>query len=232
MQARDEVTTARTELDRWLYAAGHDLAEPARTIKGFLGLLERRHGSALDADAREFIGFAVDAANRLEVMLEALLEYGRIGKEPCPAEPVDLAAVLESVLAGFASRLEATGGCIEIGPLPAVTGSRKLWRRLLAILIDNALTYQGSEPPHVRIRGDRAKLTVADNGIGIDPRFFDRIFEPFQRLHSRDAIKGCGMGLAIGRRIAEHMGGTLDVKAGEAGGSIFVVGLPGAQPTP
>jgi light-regulated signal transduction histidine kinase (bacteriophytochrome) len=231
MNARDEVTTARAELDRWLYAAGHDLAEPARTIKGFLGLLERRHGAALDADARELIGFAVDAATRLEVMLEALLEFGRIGKEPCPAEPVDLAAVLETVRTGFASRIEETGARIEIGPLPAVAGSRKLWRRLLAILIDNALTYRGSEPPLVRIRGDRARLTVADNGIGIDPRFFERIFEPFQRLHSRDAIKGCGMGLTIARRIAEQLGGTLGVEAGETGGSIFVVGLPGAQPT-
>ncbi len=232
MNARGEVTTTRAEFDRWLYAAGHDLAEPARTIKGFLGLLERRHGAALDADAREFIGFAVDAATRLEVMLEALLEYGRIGREPCPAEPVDLAAVLETVRAGLASRIEETGGRIQIGPLPPVTGSAKLWRRLLAILIDNALTYRGSEPPLVRIRGDRAKLTVADNGIGIDPRFCERIFEPFQRLHSRDTIKGCGMGLTIARRIAEHLGGTLDVQAGEAGGSVFVIGLPEGHVAP
>jgi len=223
---------ARNDFERWLYAAGHDLAEPARTIKGFLDLLQRRHGSALDDEAREFIGFAVDAAVRLETMLAALQEFGRIGTVPCPNEPVDLAAVAESLVAGFAARLDETGGRIEIGGLPVVRGSRTLWRRLFAILIENALLYRGSEPLFVRIAGDDERITVADNGIGIDPRFHGRIFEPFQRLHTRDAIPGCGMGLTIARRIAEHMGCALDVETTDGGGSVFVVGLPDPQPTP
>ena len=232
MHAREEATAARAELDRWLYAAGHDLAEPARTIKSFLALLERRHGAILDNDAREYIGFAVDAASRLEAMLEALMELGRIGKEPTSDESVDLGAVIGSVLRRLAPRLDETGGRVEIGPLPSVTGSVRLWRRLLGILIENALLYRGSAPPLVRIAGDEARLTVADNGIGIDPRFHTRIFEPFQRLHTRDAIPGCGMGLTIARRIAERMGCTLDVEAGESGGSVFVVTLPSNQATP
>lgn len=219
---------SREELDRWLYAAGHDLAEPARTVKGFLDLLQRRHGASLDDEAREFIGFAVDAASRLETMLAALLEFGRIGKEPCTADPVDLRDVLDSVMAG----LDGTRGRIEIGALPVVRGSRKLWRRLFAILVENALLYRSGEPPLVRIVGDDGRLTVADNGIGIDPRFHARIFEPFQRLHTRDAIPGCGMGLTIARRIAAHLGCTLDVEAADGGGSVFVVGLPHPQPTP
>lgn len=230
MNARDEATAARAELDRWLYAAGHDLAEPARTIKSFLALLERRHGPALDADAREFIGFAVDAASRLETMLDSLLEVGRIGKEPSSAEPVDLAAIIASVKVSLAPRLDETAGRVETGDLPSVTGSRKLWRRLFAVLIENGLLYRGSEPPLVRIAGDAERITIADNGIGIDPRFHTRIFEPFQRLHTRDAIPGCGMGLTIARRIAEHMESTLDVEAGENGGSVFVITLPRRQP--
>lgn len=230
MKARDEVTAAQAELDRWLYAAGHDLAEPARTIKSFLALLEQRHGPALDADAQEFISFAVDAAGRLETMLDALLEIARIGSEPRSEEPVDLAAIIDSVLARSAVRLDETGGRVEIGELSPVTGSAKLWRRLFTILIDNALLYRGSAPPLIRIASDDARLTVADNGIGIEQRFHARIFEPFQRLHTRDAIPGCGMGLTIARRSAEHMGSTLDVQAGDSGGSVFVITLPRRHP--
>ncbi len=232
MHARDEVTAARAELDRWLYAAGHDLAEPARTIKSFLALLERRHEAALDNDARAYVGFAVDAASRLEAMLDALLELGRIGNEPCPEAQVDLGAVVDSVLARLAPRLDETGARVEIEALPSVTGSAKLWRRLFSILIENALLYRGSAPPLIRIAGDGVRLTVADNGIGIEPRFHARIFEPFQRLHTRDAIPGCGMGLTIARRIAQHLGSTLDVEAAEGGGSVFVVTLPKAQVAP
>ena len=222
----------RDDFDRWLYAAGHDLAEPARTIKSFLDLLQRRHGAALDGEAREFVGFAVDAASRLETMLAALQEFGRIGQEPCPGEPVDLGAVLPEVVAGFDARLAETGGRVEIGSLPMVRGSRKLWRRLFVILLDNALLYCSSAPPVIRIVGEPARITVADNGIGIDPRFHARIFEPFQRLHNRDAIPGCGMGLTVARRIAAQMGFSLDVEAGEDGGSVFVVGLQHPQSTP
>jgi len=218
----------RDDFERWLYAAGHDLAEPARTIKGFLDLLQRRHGAALDGEAREFIGFAVDAAVRLETMLAALQEFGRIGTVPCPNEPVDLRDVLETVVAG----LDARQGRLEIGALPVVCGSRKLWRRLFAILIENALLYRSDDPPLIHIAGNGERITVADNGVGIDPRFHGRIFEPFQRLHTRDAIPGCGMGLTIARRIAERMGCTLDVEAADGGGSVFVVGLPHPQPTP
>lgn len=231
MRTRGDSSGPRAEFDRWLYAAGHDLAEPARTIKSFLELLQRRHGAALDGEAREFIDFAVDAAARLETMLAGLLEFGRVGAAPCPNEPVDLAAVSASVVAAIAGRLEETGGRVEIGALPMVRGSRKLWRRLFAILLENALLYRGSEPLLVRIAGDNERITIADNGIGIDPRFYERIFEPFQRLHTRDAIPGCGMGLTVARRIAAHMDCTLDVEAADRGGSVFVVRLPDPQST-
>lgn len=229
MITREEVDSTRAELDRWLRAAGHDLAEPARTIRSFLDLLERRHAATLDAEAREYIGFATDAAARLETMLAALLEYGRVGREPFAPTPVDLAAVVERIETELVPLLAETGGRIEVGSLPPVEGSLKHWRRLMAILIDNALTYRGVDPPVVEIRAESGRITVADNGIGIEPRFHQRIFEPFQRLHTRDAIPGCGMGLTIARRIAQHQHCRLDVAPRDGGGSVFVVTLPGGQ---
>jgi signal transduction histidine kinase len=231
MQRRNGTTEAdvvRAELDRWLHAAGHDLAEPARTVRSFLELVERRHGASLADEAREYVGFAADAARRLEVMLASLLEFAQIGAEPTPAANVDLQPVIEGAVRGLRPQLDATGGRVEIAALPTVTGSARLWRRLFTILIENAIVYRGAAAPLVHVTAAPGRITVADNGIGIAPRFFARIFEPFQRLHTRDAIPGCGMGLTIARRIAEHHGCTLDVESGEPGGSVFVVGLPAA----
>jgi light-regulated signal transduction histidine kinase (bacteriophytochrome) len=227
-EASDEVARLRGELRQLLHACGHDLAEPARTVKSFLDLLERRHGATLEPEAREYVGFAVDAATRLQTMLGSLLEYARIGIEPCPDDAVHLEAEVEAALRQLEPLLEETGGAVEVGALPVVAGSARLWRRLFAILIENALVYRGPEPPVVRIEAGPGRITVADNGIGIEPRFRERIFEPFQRLHTRDAIPGCGMGLTIARRIAQHQGASLDVEAGPSGGSAFVVGLPAA----
>lgn len=229
MITREEVDWTRAELNRWLHAAGHDLAEPARTIRSFLDLLERRHAAALNAEAREYVGFAADAAARLETMLAALLEYGRVGREPFAQTPVDLETQAATVVAGLEPLLAETGGQIEVGPLPPVAGDPKHWRRLLAILLDNALTYRGVDPPIVEISIESGRISVADNGLGIEPRFFERIFEPFQRLHARDAIPGCGMGLTLARRIAHHQRCTLDVEAREGGGTVFVITLPNDQ---
>ena len=223
-----ETEALRAELDGWLHAAGHDLAEPARTVRSFLELVERRHGASLADEVLEYVAFAADAARRLEVMLASLLEFARIGAEPPPAADVDLQPVIEAAVRGLRPQLDATGGRIEIGALPAVTGSARHWRRLFGILIENAIVYRGAAPPIVRIAASPGRITVADNGIGIAPRFFARVFEPFQRLHTRDAIPGYGMGLTIARRIAEHHGCSLGVEAGEPGGSVFVVGLPAA----
>ncbi len=223
-----EVARLRGQLRQLLYAVGHDLAEPARTIKSFLGLLERRHGDALVPEAREFMAFAVDASLRLETMLQALLELGRIGTEPCPTELVPLGPLVAAAIDGLEPQLVATGAQVTVDDLPAVPGDRKLWRRLFAILLENALLYRSPAPPDIRIASAPGRIIVADNGIGIEPRFVARIFEPFQRLHTRDAIPGCGMGLTIARRIAEHHGCTLDVEAGPSRGSVFVLGLPQA----
>ncbi|HRY26915.1 MAG: hypothetical protein H6852_04595 [Geminicoccaceae bacterium] len=218
-----EIERLRAELDVLLYATSHDLAEPARTVRGFLDLLQRRYGSALDDDAREFIGFAVDAAGRLEVMLAGLLELGRIGRQEPAHVALDLAAIAEAAAAGFRPNVTAAGGKLEIGELPACEGDPDLWRRLIAILIDNALTYRSAAPPVIRIDGEAGRITIADNGIGIAAEFHERIFEPFQRLHTRDAIPGVGMGLAIARKIAERQGRRIELSSSPGTGSRFAI---------
>ncbi len=219
----EEIARLRAELDVLLHAAGHDLAEPARTIRGFLDLLRRRHAEALDADAREFIGFAVDAAERLERMLQGLLELGRTARQEPANVAFDLAAAAETVAARYRGEIAAAGGRLEIGPLPPRTGDPGLWQRLLDILLENALTYRSASPPHIRIHGDATRTTVADNGIGIAPEFHERIFEPFQRLHTRDSIPGTGMGLTIARKIAERQGLRLELDSSPGGGSRFSI---------
>lgn len=220
---RAEIERLRAELDVLLYATSHDLAEPARTIRGFLDLLQRRHGPALDDDAREFIGFAVDAAGRLEVMLAGLLELVRIGRQEPAHITLDLAAIAGAVAASFQPALAEAGGTLEIGSLPGCDGDPDLWRRLLGILIENALTYRSSAPPDIRIYGETGRVIVADNGIGIAAEFHERIFEPFQRLHTRDAIPGSGMGLAIARKIAERQGQRIELDSSPGSGSRFAI---------
>lgn len=219
----DEILRLRAELDVLLHAAGHDLAEPARTIRGFLDLLQRRCGAALDDDAREFIGFAVDAAGRLELMLAGLLEMGRIARQEPAALDLDLAAIAEAAAAPFRATLAEAGGTLQIETLPARRGDPGLWRRLFAILIENALTYRGAAPPCIRIDGDAGRITVADNGIGMAAEFHERVFEPFQRLHTRDAIPGIGMGLAIARQIALRQGLRIELRSSPGSGSRFSI---------
>lgn len=228
LERRGDVARLERDLDQLLRAAGHDLAEPARTILGFLDLLVRRHGSALPAEAQEYIAFARDAAQRLQAMVDALLELGRIGRGSLPTGPVDLRQILRAVAADLEPRLAASGGTITIGPLPEAIGDPRLWRRLFTALLENALLYRGERPPVVEIAGEGRTIRVADNGIGIDPSFHERVFAPFQRLHARDAIPGIGMGLTIARRIAERHGATLRLESGDRRpGVVFVIELAG-----
>lgn len=228
MQARNTDAKAarlRADLDQLLYAAGHDLAEPARTVRGFLDLLERRHGSALAPDAKEFVAFARDAAERLEAMLAALLELGRIGRCEHQVDPIDLGAIVREAVAGLKPQIERLEAVVTIGEMPETTGDPRLWRRLFTILLMNSLTYRGQARPLVQITADAAMIRVADNGIGIDPAFRERVFEPFQRLHTRDAIPGIGMGLTIARRIAEHHGGCLRLEPSTPAGTTMLIEL-------
>ena len=230
-----EETIARLEesnerLEQFAYAASHDLQEPLRMVSSYLQLIENRYADRLDDDGEEFLAFAVDGAERMKAMIEALLEYSRIETRGDPFESVDLEAVIDDVLADLGLRIVESDAEIEVGDLPTVSGDRNQLHQLFQNLLSNALEYSGDEPPRVEITARRDGLewivAVRDEGIGIDPDEQERIFEVFERLHSRAEYDGTGIGLALCQRIVERHGGEITVDSEPGEGATFSVTLP------
>ena len=231
-----ELEASNDRLEQFASAASHDLQEPLRMISSYLRLLEDRYGDELDEDAEEFIAFAVDGADRLQVMVGDLLEYSRVETRGDPFEPVELDAVLEDALTDLQVRIEETDAEITAEELPRVAGDRSQLRQLFQNLVSNALEYSGDEPPRVHVSaertGDRWEIAVRDEGIGIDPEDQERIFEVFDRLHTQADHEGTGIGLALCQRIAERHDGTLEVDSEPGEGATFSVVLPPVEEAP
>jgi PAS domain S-box-containing protein len=229
-ELNEELRRSNAELEQFAYVASHDLQEPLRMVASYVQLLQRRYKGRLDDDADEFIGFAVDGANRMQSLIRDLLSYSGLGRRPRPFEPVDTAEVIDSVLQVIGVTIEETGAEIRHGHLPTVPGDLTQLTQLFQNLIGNALKYRGDEPPVVQIAAERVSgawwFSIADNGIGIDPAQCDRIFDMFQRLHGRDEYSGTGIGLAICKRVVDLHGGDIWVEPGPDGGSIFRFTLP------
>ncbi|MDG5759911.1 ATP-binding protein [Natronococcus sp. A-GB1] len=228
-----ELEASNERLEQFASAASHDLQEPLRMISSYLRLLEERYGDELDEDAEEFIEFAVDGADRMQVMVDDLLEYSRVETRGDPFEPVDLDAVLENALTDLGVRIEETDAEIIVEELPRVAGDRSQLRQLFQNLVSNALEYSGDEPPRIHVSaervGDRWEIAVRDEGIGIDPEDQERIFEVFDRLHTQADHEGTGIGLALCQRIAERHDGTLEVDSEPGEGATFSVRLRPAE---
>jgi PAS domain S-box-containing protein len=226
----EELSRSNAELEQFAYVASHDLQEPLRMVASYVQLLQRRYRGLLDDDADEFIGFAVDGANRMQSLIQDLLSYSRLGRRPRPFVPVDTAEVVDSVLQVIGVTIDETGAEIRHGDLPTVRGDLTQLTQLFQNLIGNALKYRGDGPPVVEIAAvrlsDAWSFSVSDNGIGIDPAFGDRIFDMFQRLHGRDEYSGTGIGLAICKRVVDLHGGDIWVEPGPDGGSMFRFTLP------
>ncbi|MDG5818640.1 ATP-binding protein [Natronococcus sp. A-GB7] len=231
-----ELEASNERLEQFASAASHDLQEPLRMISSYLRLLEERYGDELDADAEEFIEFAVDGADRMQVMVDDLLEYSRVETRGDPFEPVDLDAVLDDALTDLGVRIEETDAEITTEELPRVAGDRSQLRQLFQNLVSNALEYSGDERPRVHVSaervGDRWEIAVRDEGIGIDPEDQDRIFEVFDRLHTQADHEGTGIGLALCQRIAERHDGTLEVDSEPGEGATFSVLLRPVEEAP
>ncbi|HMN86889.1 MAG TPA: ATP-binding protein, partial [Bauldia sp.] len=200
----------------------------------YLGLIARRYRGQLDADADEFIGYAVDGASRMKRLINDLLGYSRVSNRPLSPESVDTRRVVGDVLRVLAGRIEAAGADIVVGTLPPVEADAGQVEQLFLNLVENAIKYRRELPPRIVIEaeaaGDVVAFSVADNGIGIDPRFREKVFEIFTRLHGRDKYEGTGIGLASCRKIVERHGGRITVEDAPGGGSIFRFTLPaGAQ---
>ncbi|WP_226480491.1 PAS domain S-box protein [Natrinema amylolyticum] len=225
-------------LEQFAYAVSHDLQEPLRMVTSYLRLLEQRYGDAFDEDGEEFLAFAVDGAQRMREMIDGLLEYSRVETRGDPLEPTDLDAVLDDVLTDLQFRIEETDAEITSESLPLVEGDANQLRQVFQNLLSNAIEYSGDEPPRVRINAERDGgewlLSVSDEGIGIDPDDRERIFEVFQRLHTREEHDGTGIGLALCERIVERHGGDIWVDSGsDAGeGTTFSFTLPAASDRP
>ncbi len=217
-------------LEQFAYAASHDLQEPLRMVTSYLQLLETRYGDAFDEDGEDFLAFAVDGAERMRTMIDALLEYSRVETRGDPFEPVALDGVLDAVLEDLQIQIEETDAEITSHQLPRIEGDADQLRQVLQNLLSNAITYSGDEPPRIAIdaerRGQEWVISVHDDGIGIEPADQDRIFTIFNRLHSREEYDGTGIGLALCQRIVERHGGEIRVESEPGEGSTFSFTLP------
>ena len=230
-----ELSRSNEELEQFAYVASHDLREPLRMVSSYVDLLGRRYGDRLDADAREFITFAKDGATRMDRLVLDLLEYSRIGRITRPMVAVPLGTVFDRVTRALRAKIDEAGARLVVpSPLPTVLGDGDELVRLFLNLIGNAVKYRGADrPPVVTVTAERHDMgwtvTVADNGIGIEPQYFERVFLIFQRLHKRGEYEGTGIGLAICKKIAEHHGGRIWLDSTPGQGSAFHVALPGVD---
>ena len=196
-------------------------------ITSYIGLIERRYAALLDEDGRQFLDFARDGARRMDLMVLDLLEFSRVGRVRTPLAQVALAETVAAAAENLRLPIEESGTTLSIpADLPVVTGSASELVRLFQNLIGNAVKYrQPDRPLMVTVTAERSgsgwTCTVADNGIGIAPEYFDRIFDIFQRLHTRNEYEGTGIGLALCRKIVEHHGGHIWVESEPGQGSRF-----------
>ena len=218
------------ELEQFAYAASHDLQEPLRTVSSYLTLLERRYGDDLDGDATEFIEFAVDGADRMRNMIQALLAYSRVDTRGESFEVVELSDLFEQVTGSLGVKIAETDATVSTPSTAAtVRGDPSQLSQLFQNLVDNAITYNTGQPEvdlSVRSHDGQVTVGVTDNGIGIEPDQIDGIFEVFQRLHTRKEFDGTGIGLSICRKIVDRHDGDIDVQSAPGEGSTFTITLP------
>jgi PAS domain S-box-containing protein len=227
----EELERSNAELERFAYVASHDLQEPLRMVSSFVSLLEKRYRDQLDDQAKRYIFFAVDGAKRMQQLIQDLLLYSRTGSEKLERAPVDMQRVFELAQRNLHAAIEESGAFIRADPLPRVSGAEALLVQLFQNLFGNALKYRGEEQPTIQVSAYKHEgfweFSVRDNGIGIEQQFWQRIFQVFQRLHTRERYSGTGIGLAICERIVSRHGGKIWVCSELGRGSDFRFTLPG-----
>jgi signal transduction histidine kinase len=221
----DELARSNEELEQFAYAASHDLAEPLRSISSFSQFLRAEYGGRLDDQADEYLHHIREGAVRMREQIDGLLEYSRVGRDRPAPEQVSSRAVVEDVVAGLRAATDESGASIEYGALPVVSADRRELARVFQNLLSNAIKFRNGEPPQIRIAAEPSGagwcFSVADNGVGVEREYAQRIFGLFKRLHDRERYAGTGIGLAIAKRIVERHGGRIWVEPRATGGSVF-----------
>ncbi|MGC2004859.1 sensor histidine kinase [Trebonia sp.] len=233
-----DLQRSNAELEQFAYVASHDLQEPLRKVTSFCQLLQRRYAGQLDERADQYIEFAVDGAKRMQVLINDLLAFSRVGRSAAgETGPVSCAAALAAAQANLENQLTQSGATVTAGPLPVVSAQLPLMTAVFQNLLGNAIKFRGEAPPRVSVTaaqdGTSWVFAVSDNGIGISAEYAERIFVIFQRLHDRATYPGTGIGLAMCRKIIEYFGGRiwLDTDTGtdtaaEGAGAVFRFTLP------
>jgi PAS domain S-box-containing protein len=225
-----ELARSNAELEQFAYVASHDLQEPLRMVSSYAQLLLRRYQGQLDSEADEFIEFMVGGATRMQELINDLLAYSRVGTQGKIFKTIDCNQVLKQVLDSLRATIEATQARIIIDPLPVLTADPAQLVQLFQNLLSNALKFHGQAPPDIRIsateEAGKTLFLVADNGIGIDPQYAERIFLLFQRLHTTREYPGTGIGLAICKKIVELHGGRIWIESKPGEGTIFYFTIP------
>jgi signal transduction histidine kinase len=231
-QAQD-LQRSNAELEQFAYVASHDLQEPLRKVASFCQMLQQRYGGQLDERADQYIEFAVDGAKRMQALINDLLAFSRVGRITQPHDAVNTGELVERAERSLAAAIEETGAEVVHDSLPTVRGDTTLLGVVFQNLIGNAIKFRADAAPRVEITaerdGDEWRFRCADNGIGIDAEYADRIFVIFQRLHPRTAYEGTGIGLAMCRKIIEYHGGRIWLDGEAAEGSVFVFTLPAQE---
>jgi light-regulated signal transduction histidine kinase (bacteriophytochrome) len=229
-QLRAQLEHADEDFTQFLYVASHDFAEPLQIVLGYAELLTKRHGDQLGGDADRYVAGIRTGAERIRSLIDDLLSYSRLGRRPPGIEEVECAEIVEEALEAIEERIEETGATVKVDAPTTITGDRSELARLFGNLLDNAIKFSSHDRPEIRVLASREPdgwcFCVRDNGIGIDPAQHKRIFEIFQRLHTREEYPGTGVGLAICKKIVDRHGGRIWVDSAPGLGSTFYFTIP------
>ncbi len=228
-----DLTRSNAELEQFAYVASHDLQEPLRKVASFTQLLQQRYGDQLDERADQYIDFAVDGAKRMQLLINDLLAFSRVGRTTEPLRPIDLRSSVDTALENLATLIDETRATVVVGELPTLPGDPGLLSVLWQNLVGNGIKFRSEEAPVVTIEAAQNTgewvFAVSDNGIGIEPRFANKVFVIFQRLHSREEFEGTGIGLALCKKIVEFHGGRIWLDVDHSPGAKICFTLPATE---
>ncbi len=221
----------KEEFKQYAYSVSHDVSAPVRAMVEFAKLLSTEEAYALSPDSKEYLALIIENGYKLQNMMDGLLQYSRLNTLAKPFETVDLNFIVRSVLAELGEQIAASQAAINAEHLPTIDADPEQMRKLLYALINNAIKFHHSgNIPSVQIsakqQGDVWHISVADNGIGINPKYYENIFQIFRRLHTDDEYPGVGMGLALAKKIAERHSGTVSCQTLAPSGTIFTFTIP------